>query len=198
MAVIEHDSEFAGFDGSLMLQLDPQRPAASQLWRRKVTRNFPPVKGQDATDHDTMHPGLALAFGDLNGVDFWRNKGRIGHVRFVRGPRVEGGRLAFAVEEKYLAPDGTEVCRGTNEFRFVAGETLQPALPGTLLMWSTTLRRADGPLTFGPQHEMGLSFRIATPFVVKGGTGSIVSSHGGKTKRATGAASGPGGTTPAR
>ena len=146
----------------------------------QVTRNFPPVKGQDATDHDTMHPGLALAFGDLNGVDFWRNKGRIGHVRFVRGPRVEGGRLSFAVEEKYLAPDGTEVCRGTNEFCFVAGETLQPALPGTLLMWSTTLRRADGPLTFGPQHEMGLSFRIATPFVVKGGTGSIVSSHGGK------------------
>ena len=146
----------------------------------QVTRNFPPVKGQDATDHDTMHPGLALAFGDLNGVDFWRNKGRIGHVRFVRGPRVEGGRLSFAVEEKYLAPGGTEVCRGTNEFCFVAGETLQPALPGTLLMWSTTLRRADGPLTFGPQHEMGLSFRIATPFVVKGGTGSIVSSHGGK------------------
>lgn len=146
----------------------------------QVTRNFPPVKGRDATDHDTMHPGLALAFGDLNGVDFWRNMGRIEHVRLVRGPGVEGGRLSFAVEEKYLAPDGSEVCRGTNEFCFVAGETLQPALPGTLLMWNTTLRRADGPLTFGPQHEMGLSFRIATTLVVKGGTGSIVSSHGGR------------------
>lgn len=146
----------------------------------QVTRNFPPVKGQDATDHDTMHPGLALAFGDLNGVDFWRNKGRIEHVRFVREPRVEGRRLSFAVEEKYLAPDGIEVCRGTNEFCFVAGETLLTALPGTLLIWNTTLRRADGPLAFGPQHEMGLSFRIATPLVVKGGTGSISSSHGGK------------------
>jgi putative membrane-bound dehydrogenase-like protein len=146
----------------------------------QVTRNFPPVKGQDATDHDTMHPGLALAFGDLNGVDFWRNKGRIEHVRFVRGPRVEGGRLLFTAEERYLATDGAEVCRGTNEFCFIAGETLQPALPGTLLMWSTTLRHADGPLTFGPQHEMGLGIRIATPLVVKGGTGSIVSSHGGR------------------
>jgi hypothetical protein len=86
----------------------------------------------------------------------------------------------FTAEERYLATDGAEVCRGTNEFCFIAGETLQPALPGTLLMWSTTLRHADGPLTFGPQHEMGLGIRIATPLVVKGGTGSIVSSHGGR------------------
>jgi hypothetical protein len=95
-------------------------------------------------------------------------------------PRVESGRLSFAVEESYLAPDGAEVCRGVNEFCFVAGETMKPALPGTLLMWSTTLSRADGPLVFGPQHEMGLGFRVATPLVVKGASGSILSSHGGK------------------
>jgi len=145
----------------------------------QVTRRFPPVKGVDATDHDTMHPGLWLAFGDLNGVDFWRNKGRIEHARFSGGPRVEGGHLSFAVEEKYLAPDGSEVCRGVNEFCFVAGETLVPAQPGTLLLWRTTLRHGEGPLTFGPQHEMGLGFRVATPLVVKGGTGRIQSSHGG-------------------
>ena len=145
----------------------------------KVTRNHPPVQGQDAMDHDMLHPGLWLAFGDLNGVDFWRNKGRIEHVRMVSKPKIEGGRLAFAVEEKYLSPEGAEVCRGENEFCFVAGDTLQPALPGTLLMWSTELKRADGPLVFGPQHEMGLGFRVATPLAVKGGSGSIISDHGG-------------------
>ena len=145
----------------------------------QVTRRFPPLKGVDATDHDTMHPGLWLAFGSLNGVDFWRNKGRIEHARFSGEPRVEGGRLSFEVEEKYLAPDGAEICRGVNEFCFVAGETLEPAQPGTLLLWRTTLRHGEGPLTFGPQHEMGLGFRVATPLVVKGGTGRIQSSHGG-------------------
>ena len=55
----------------------------------QVTRNHPPVAGQDATDHDTMHPGLWLAFGDINGQDFWRNKGRIEHVRFTEPPKVE-------------------------------------------------------------------------------------------------------------
>ena len=146
----------------------------------QVTRNFPPIKGTDAMDHDTLHPGLWLAFGDLNGVDFWRNQGRIEHVRFIHEPRMEDGRLSFAVEEKYVALDGGEICRGVNEFVFVAGDTLRPALPGTLVLWSTTLRRAEGPLVFGPQHEMGLGFRMATPLIVKGGTGRIVSSHGGE------------------
>ncbi len=146
----------------------------------QVSRNFPPVAGTDPIDHDKLHPGLWLAFGDLNGVDFWRNMGRIEHVRFVREPLVEGGRVSFAVEEKYTALNGREICRGVNEFCFVSGDTLKPAQPGTLLLWGTTLRRAEGPMVFGPQHEMGLGFRMATPLIVKGGTGRILSSHGGK------------------
>ena len=30
-----------------------------------VTRNHPPIEGVDANDHDTMHPGLWLGFGDI-------------------------------------------------------------------------------------------------------------------------------------
>jgi len=87
---------------------------------------------------------------------------------------VADGELKFAVEEKYLALDGKEVCRGVNRFRFKASGA------GTVLVWEATLTRADGPLTFGPQHEMGFGFRMATPLCVKGGSGSIASNHGGK------------------
>lgn len=52
----------------------------------QVTRNHPPVHGIDALDHDTMHPGIWLGFGDLSGQDFWRNKAAIEHVRFVSPP----------------------------------------------------------------------------------------------------------------
>ncbi len=45
----------------------------------QVTRNHPPIAGKDATDHETMHPGIWLGFGDINGSDFWRNRGRIEH-----------------------------------------------------------------------------------------------------------------------
>ena len=43
----------------------------------EVTRTHPPGDG-DATDHATMHPGVWLAFGNISGEDFWRNKARIG------------------------------------------------------------------------------------------------------------------------
>src|SRR6188472_2424578 len=43
----------------------------------QVTRHHPPVQGHDLTDHDTLHPGIWLAFGDINGLDFWRNKAQI-------------------------------------------------------------------------------------------------------------------------
>ena len=148
--------------------------------RTQVTRNHPPVAGVDALDHGTMHPGLCLAFGDLNGVDFWRNRGRIKHFRFTKEPVVTEGRLKFAVEEQYLAPNGTEVCRGNNVFCFVDGKTLQPPQSGTLLMWNTTLKSDDRPLEFGPQHEMGLAFRVETSIVVKNGNGRITGSHGGQ------------------
>jgi len=57
-----------------------------------VTRHFPPVQGTDPIDHPTMHPGLWLAFGDINGADFWRNKGRVEHVRFIDQPRGGPGK----------------------------------------------------------------------------------------------------------
>ena len=40
----------------------------------QVTRNHPPILDVDAVDHDTMHPGIWLGFGDISGQDFWRNK----------------------------------------------------------------------------------------------------------------------------
>src|SRR5687767_13101658 len=48
----------------------------------QLTRNHPPIPGKDATDHDTMHPGIWLAFGDVNGEDTWRNKAYVRHDRF--------------------------------------------------------------------------------------------------------------------
>jgi hypothetical protein len=132
-----------------------------------------------------MHPGLWLAFGDLNGVDFWRNKGRIEHVRFVHEPETDAEGVSFVVEDRYLAPTGEEVCRGVSEFRVVAGDALEPGVPGTVILIATTLRSNQAPLVFGPQHEMGLGIRVATPLVVKNGSGTISASHGGRNEAGT-------------
>ena len=128
-----------------------------------VTRNHPPDPRHDLADHPTFHPGLWLAFGDLNGGDFWRNKDRIRHVGFVEGPRGGPGRGSFAVKNQYEAGEriiGTEVARITISIR--------PA--GYLVLWDSEFTPNDGDLTFGDQEEMGLGVRVATPLaVVKGG-----------------------------
>jgi hypothetical protein len=129
----------------------------------QVTRNHPPEPQKDLADHPTFHPGLWLAFGDLNGADFWRNKDRIRHIGFEEDPRGGPGRGSFAVKNRYESGGriiGTEVAHITIGVR--------PA--GYLLLWDSEFTPAHGNLTFGDQEEMGLGVRMATPLaVVKGG-----------------------------
>jgi hypothetical protein len=128
-----------------------------------VTRNNPPVRGQDPTDHPTFHPGLWLAFGNLNGADFWRDKDRIRHAGFVGEPRGGPGRGAFAVRNCYETRGrvvAEEICRFTVLAR----------PEGTLLLWDSEFHPEGDDLVFGDQEEMGLGVRVATPLAVtKGG-----------------------------
>ena len=144
----------------------------------KVTRNHPPVAGVDATDHDTMHPGIWLAFGDISGADFWRNKGRIEHVRFIEPPAVRDGRLAFATECRLRTADGLSLCSLINRF------TLAAQTNAWLLTWDATFRSDDGNFTFGDQEEMGFGARVATAITEKNG-GIITSSAGLKSAKNT-------------
>lgn len=129
----------------------------------QVTRHNPPIDGVDPTDHATFHPGLWLAFGDLNGADFWRNHDPIRHAGFVEEPKGGPGRGVFAARHRY-EKDGRvvaeEICRITILTR--------PA--GSLLLWDSSFRPNEDELIFGDQEEMGLGVRLATPLtVVKGG-----------------------------
>lgn len=139
-----------------------------------VTRPHPPVAGRDPTDHPDMHPGLWLAFGDLGGADFWRNKGAVEHAGFVEGPAATEGGGGFAVRNRYRVGGRTvceEVCR--------VGISARPA--GYLIDWSSAF---SGPadFQFGDQEEMGLGVRVATPLTVKNG-GRIINADGAASEK---------------
>lgn len=136
-----------------------------------VTRNHPPVKGQDLDDHSAMHPGLWLAFGDLDGADFWRNKGRVRQLRFIEQPKVKSGGGSFVVENVYEA-DGQTFCTETCEI------TISVRPDGYLLDWRSTFQSKQD-FTFGDQEEMGLGVRVATPLAVDKG-GEIIDSENRK------------------
>jgi hypothetical protein len=134
-----------------------------------VTRSHPPREGVDATDHATMHPGVWLAFGDIDGADFWRNQGTVRHeglqgdVEF--GP--DFGR--FRVKNQYL--DGErEVCEETRTI------SIRVRDPGVFMMIDSVFT-GDADFAFGDQEEMGLGVRVATPMTVENG-GRITNSEG--------------------
>ena len=143
----------------------------------QLTRNNPLLEG-DATDHATMHPGIWLGFGDINGQDFWRNKGRIEHVRFVQPPEVRAGVLTFATANRLLAQDGSSLARQESRFSLrLSGDSAY------LLTWETELLGDGRGLVFGDQEEMGLGVRVGTPLTEKAG-GLVVTSDGAKGARA--------------
>jgi hypothetical protein len=136
-----------------------------------VTRNQPPVKGQDPDDHAAMHPGLWLAFGNLSGADFWRNKGRVRHVRFIEEPKVEAKGGSFAVENVHEV-DGKTLCTETCNI------TILKRADGYLLDLNSTFQ-SQQDFSFGDQEEMGLGVRVASPLTVDKG-GEIVDSENRK------------------
>jgi hypothetical protein len=144
----------------------------------KVTRNHPPVEGVDADDHATMHPGIWLAFGDISGQDFWRNKARIEHVRFLDPPAVKKDRLTFATENVLRTTNGAPLCSLTNRL------TLTALTNAWLLVWDATFFSANNDIAFGDQEEMGFGVRVATAITEKKG-GLISSSSGQQTAKST-------------
>lgn len=138
----------------------------------QVTRRHPPVAGEDAVDHDTMHPGIWFALGDLNGEDFWRNKGEIRPAEI----NYSGGvfaplTISMHAEAKLVCADGRAL--GTH----VTQVDMDRIPEGYLYAWQFTLQ-GDEPLDFGVQEEMGFGARMATPLTEK--AGGIVTSADGR------------------
>jgi hypothetical protein len=137
----------------------------------QVTRRHPPVAGEDAVDHPTMHPGLWLAFGDLAGHDFWRNKGTIRHDRFSQTPAMRGDALTFSTTSSMFATNGTVL--GRLDSRFI----LSAVPDGILLAWRASITPAVDDFFFGDQEEMGFGVRVSTALAEKNG-GTILTSEG--------------------
>ncbi len=142
-----------------------------------VTRPYPLPADAPDNDHRDMHPGLWLGFGDINGVDFWRNVGRVEHLEFIEKPEVKGGALSFAALNRFADKDGAEVCRQT--LRAVWSAHPQ----GWHLRIDTDFFSDDHDFHFGQQEEMGLGIRLAAALREKGGNGHVLSSCGDRDAR---------------
>lgn len=140
----------------------------------QLTRNHPPLP-EDAQDHDLLHPGIWLAFGDLSGHDSWRLKAPVKGGVFLVEPSADESEGGFTVRNSYLAADGkTTVCTEDCRYRFI------PRPWGCLLIADSEFHAEIDLLTFGDQmEEMGLGIRLATPLAVKSGLGGQIRDSAG-------------------
>jgi hypothetical protein len=147
-----------------------KRPFMIHLHNRKgtlLTRHFPPQK-DDAQDHADMHPGLWIAFGGINGTDFWRNEGRVEVTKVT----VQPDGSAFETESRWLSADGKEICRDSTRI------TLSLHEGKFLFHWDTRLSSQDHEITIDGQEEGGLGVRLAKSLTVRDGSGHITNSEG--------------------
>jgi hypothetical protein len=130
----------------------------------QVTRNHPPIAGKDKMDHPEFHPGIWLAFGDIEGNDYWRLKAPVEHSRFYPDRTND----TFSVLNRYLAANDPSdlICEEVCHFQ------IAPTPFGIMLLWDSTFLGVH-KFTFGDQEEMGLGVRVATPMRVEAGDGSI-------------------------
>lgn len=126
-----------------------------------VTRRCPPGPN-DRQDHATMHPGIWLAFGDINGVDFWRNKGRVEHVDFVHLPNSKRMAGTFTTRKRYLDNKNKEVCEETFSVKILAHQNFY-------VLQLDSIFSGSGQFSFGDQEEMGLGLRVVSPLSEKNG-----------------------------
>jgi putative membrane-bound dehydrogenase-like protein len=145
----------------------------------QVTRNHPPVPGVDADDHATMHPGVWMAFGDLSGEDFWRNRARMRHEKVTEEPHEEDGVLRWGMQSSLIGKEGGSI--GTVLHRIAIKE-----VPSAwAIEWEAAFQASEGrELVFGDQEEMGFGVRVATPITEKNG-GRLVNSEGDQTASGT-------------
>ena len=137
----------------------------------QVTRNHPPIAGVDPADHPTMHPGIWLAFGDISGQDFWRNKATIRHEKFTFPPFAGQAQVIFATESTLIATNGIELAKMICAFVIVAQTNSYS------LFWTAEFTPQNDSFTFGDQEEMGFGARVATPLSEKNG-GIVKNSDG--------------------
>lgn len=140
----------------------------------QVTRHHPPMENEPQ-DHATYHPGLWMAFGDVSGADFWRNKSVVRHMAFLQEPQIDNTGVRFSVLNHYFNGDKA-ILRERCEYVLL----LWPHWVGSqawLLNIHSRLEPMEEAVVFGDQEEMGLGVRVSLPLMVKNG-GRILNSFG--------------------
>ncbi len=124
-----------------------------------ITRGYPVDKVQGESQDHIWHHGLWYAHGDINGVDFWRDKGpeTTGRIVADGAPKTSGDSVNG--QFRLMAPGGKVLGAMEQSFRFLASGDVR------IVDVRITVRASGGvPLKFGDTEEGALGIRFRDEF----------------------------------
>lgn len=124
-----------------------------------ITRGYPVEKVEGESQDHIWHHGLWYAHGDINGVDFWRDKGPQTTGRIVTDGQPKTSRDTVSGRFRLVAPGGKEVGAMEQAFRFRADGSLR-----IVDVRITVHASKDAPLKFGDTEEGALGIRFRDEF----------------------------------
>jgi hypothetical protein len=135
--------------------LHPLRAASGAA----ITRGYPVEKIAGESQDHIWHHGLWYAHGDLNGVDFWRDKGPETTGRILPDGEPKTARDTVTGQFRLVAPGGKVLGSMEQSFRFRADGDLR------IVDARITVRASkDAPLKFGDTEEGALGIRFRDEF----------------------------------
>ena len=130
-----------------------------------ITRGYPVDKIKGESQDHIWHHGLWYAHGDINGVDFWRDKGPATTGRIVADGEPKTDRDTVTGQFRLVAPGGKVLGAIQQSFRFRAGKSTR------IVDVFIKVRAAnDVPLKFGDTEEGALGIRFRDEFREDRGT----------------------------
>jgi hypothetical protein len=141
---------------------------------KPMTRDFPMRNRPGETKDHPHQRSLWFSHGNVNGVDFWGERGKVGTIKHLEFTKIAGGNPAVvATRNAWLAPDGRRVCEDRRMLHFDTDGDAR------WIDFDITLKATDGKLVFGDTKEGTFGVRVAETLSVDSRRGGkIVNSRG--------------------
>ncbi len=133
---------------------------------RDVTRGWPVAPRDGESDDHIWHRGLFMGHDQINGVDFWREKGPEQTARLVPrvAPRTDQAAGTLQVELDLLTPKGESIGALRQQFRFSSSGN-----NAVIDVDATIVADRDQELVLGDTEEAFVGFRFDDAFKEKNG-----------------------------
>jgi hypothetical protein len=142
---------------------------------KPMTRDYPMLNHAGETKDHPHHRSLWFTHGNVNGIDFWTDKGKkVGTIKHLEFTKIAGGKSGvIATRNDWLAPDGHRVCEDERTLRFGADDAAR------WIDFDITLKAVDGDVVFGDTKEGSFGVRVPESLNVTAKRGGkIVNSEG--------------------